>query len=111
RDHINMPDFLDYQGGFHFTREDLRVGYLGSRSTDGYSVVIPRQTNILSKVNPHFGDPTSQPFPDPRKPDPPDPPKSTPKISVDSISSVAIGNQVHFLSLAWDVDPRNFVEH
>ncbi|MEO7776065.1 MAG: hypothetical protein ABIY63_00950, partial [Fibrobacteria bacterium] len=42
----------------------------------------------------------------PKKPDP-----LGKKLSIDSISSVEIGNQMHFLNLAWDSGPGNLVEN
>ncbi|MDB5103731.1 MAG: putative TonB-dependent receptor [Fibrobacteres bacterium] len=108
RDHINMPDFLDYHWGASFApKANFRANYMSSLSTDAYAVVVPHQTNILSRINPKFGDPTAVMAPSPYKRAPP----SSKKISVDSISSVSIGNQMHFLNLAWDADENNLVEN
>ncbi|MEO7424007.1 MAG: Plug domain-containing protein, partial [Fibrobacteria bacterium] len=100
KDHINMPDFIDYHAGASYAASpDLRIDYLGSVSGDGYAVVVPRASNIFSRINPKFGDPTAPVAPPsvPKKPDP-----LGKKLSIDSISSVEIGNQMHFLNLAWD---------
>lgn len=110
RDHINMPDFVDYNAGASWMiRPNLRADYMGSLSGDAYAVVVPRASNIFSRINPKFGDPTapvSPPTTTPKKPDP-----RQKKLSIDSISSVAIDNQMHFLNLAWDSGPDNLVEN
>lgn len=110
RDHINMPDFVDYHWGASYApKANLRLDYTTGLSTDAYAVVIPRQSNILSRINPKFGDPTAavNPSPSAYKRDPP----RSKKLSVDSISSVSIANQMHFLNLAWDATDRNVVEN
>ncbi|HKP97912.1 MAG TPA: TonB-dependent receptor [Fibrobacteria bacterium] len=109
RDHINMPDFLDFHGGASYAPSPaLRVDYMGSLSGDSYAVVIPKASNIFSRINPKFGDPTAPVSPPaiPKKPDP-----RRKKLSIDSISSVSIDNRMHFLNLAWDSGPDNLVEN
>ena len=110
RDHINMPDFLDYHWGARFApKPNLRLDYQSSLSADAYAVVVPRQSNVLSRINPKFGDPTAGAAPvtvpaykrDVR----------SKKLSVDSISDVSIGNQMHFLNASWDVSENNLVEN
>lgn len=108
RDHINMPDFVDYHAGASWLAgPGLRMDYMGSLSGDGYSVVVPHASNIFSRINPKFGDPTA-PVSPPLTPKKPDPRRK--KLSIDSISAVDIGNQMHFLNLAWDSGPDNLVE-
>ena len=103
RDHINMPDFVDYHAGASFAASpDLRFDYMGSLSGDDYSVIVPRASNIFSNINPKFGDPTA-PISPPSNPS--NPPKEDPrrkKLSIDSISSVSISNQMHYLNATWD---------
>jgi hypothetical protein len=108
RDHINMPNFQDGHWGMAWVPKDnLRLEYMGSFSGDGYTVVIPKQTNVLSRLNPKFGDPSAAlPSMEFKK----DPPRSQ-KLSVDSLSSVGIGNQVHFLNSAWDITDENLIEN
>ena len=109
RDHINMPDFVDYNlGGSWAVNPDLRMDYMGTLSGDSYAVVVPKASNIFSRINPKFGDPTAPVSP------PTVAPKPSPrqkKLSIDSISSVDIGNQMHFLNFAWDSGPDNLVEN
>ncbi len=108
RDHINMPDFADYHWGATFApRPNFRADYMTSLSTDAYDVVIPKQTNVLSRINPKFGDPTASFSPEPYKRQI----TRSKKISVDSISDVAIGNQMHFLDMTWDMNDRNVIEN
>ncbi len=112
RDHINMPDFVDYHWGAAFApRADLRLDYMSTLSMDAYAVVVPHQTNVLSRINPKFGDPTVSVSPATSmtayKRDTP----NAKKLSVDSISSVSIGNQMHFLNVAWDANERNLIEN
>jgi hypothetical protein len=108
RDHINMPDFLDYHWGASYSpKANFRADYMSSLSTDAYAVVVPRQSNVLSRINPKFGDPTAPVGPLPYKRDPP----RSKKLSVDSISAVSIGNQMHFLNLDWDANERHLVEN
>ncbi len=109
KDHINMPDFVDYHAGASYAASpDLRIDYMGALSGDAYAVVVPRASNIFSRINPKFGDPTAPVSPPavPRNPDP-----HGKKLSIDSISSVAIDNQMHFLNFAWDSSPDNLVEN
>jgi hypothetical protein len=110
RDHINMPDFVDYHFGFAWApTAGFRADYMGSLSSDDFAVVVPRQTNILSRINPNIGDPTATVVPDYKNPR-----KETPrskKLSLDSISAVIIDNQAHFLALAWDAGPDHLVEN
>lgn len=106
RERVNMPDFQDYHFGAALRRGDARVGYAGSRSTDGYEVVVPRQTNILSRMNPHLGDPTAPVIP-------PNGPQENPrekKLSVDHVSGVDVDNGMHFLTLDWDAGPDHFLQ-
>lgn len=111
RDHINMPDFQDWNWGASFTPGDrFHAEYLGGSSGDDYLVVVPRQSNILSHLNPNFGDPSSAPS-TPLLAAPPAPPRHTDKLSVDSISSVNIGNQTHFVKMEWQPDERRFIEN
>jgi hypothetical protein len=113
RDHINMPDFLDYHWGAAWApAPGLRMDYMTTLSTDAYAVVVPRQSNVLSRINPKFGDPTqavssptvTTPSAYKRKP-------QSKKLSVDSISAVAIGNQMHFLNVAWDANDGHLIEN
>jgi TonB-dependent Receptor Plug Domain len=108
RDHINMPNFNDlHWGGSFLPKDNLRIDYMGGFSGDGYAVVVPKQTNILSRLNPKFGDPSAA-LPDLayKRPAP-----RAQKLSVDSISNVAIDNQTHFMNLAWDATDYNLVEN
>ncbi len=110
RDHINMPDFTDLHFGAAFTpTPNFRTDYMGSSSSDKFEVVVPKQTNVLSRINPNFGDPTAALPPEPVNPANPKPkPK---KISVDSISNVSIGNQMHFLNSTWDMNDEHTIEN
>jgi hypothetical protein len=110
RDHINMPDFLDYHWGARFApKPTLRLDYQSSLSTDAYAVVVPRQTNVLSRINPKFGDPSAAPVPNPVPAYKRD--VRSRKLSVDSISDVSIGNQMHFLNASWDATESNLIEN
>jgi hypothetical protein len=110
RDHINMPDFVDYHAGASYmVNPELRMDYAGSLSGDAYAVVVPHASNIFSRINPNFGDPTAPVSPPTTLPKKPDPKRK--KLSIDSLSSVDIGNQMHFLNLAWDSGPDNLVEN
>lgn len=106
RNHINLPDFEDYGWGAAFRVNDaLQINYSGSLSTDRYTVVIPSQTKILV-VKPGTGTSTVviPVLPDKEI-------KRSKKLSVDSISSVNILNQTHFLNLPWDINSQHFVEN
>ena len=99
RDHVNLPEFQDYHWGTTYSpSENLRIQYHGGYSTDAYAVVVPSQTNILT------GPVTDPPL------IPATEIKRSQKLSVDSISSVDIDNQAHFLNLGWDLNPENFLE-
>ena len=106
-DHINLPGFRDYQWGMaHVSPGGAETRYSGSLSTDDYTVVVPKQINVI-RTGP------SVPVDDPI-PIPPVVPKEeiarSRKFSVDSISSVDIGSQAHILGLRLDADDRNFLE-
>ncbi|MEO6098097.1 MAG: TonB-dependent receptor plug domain-containing protein [Fibrobacteria bacterium] len=112
RDHINMPDFLDYHWGAAWAPSPgLRLDYMTTLSTDAYAVVVPRQTNVLSRINPKFGDPTRAVSPPTGTPTAYKRAPQSKKLSVDSISAVSIGNQMHFLNLAWDANDEHLIEN
>lgn len=106
RDHINLPDFQDYNWGAGFRANDrLRFNYSGGLSTDDYTVVVPAQTNILTG-RPGSGDPTFVVPVLPKKEI-----SRSKKLSIDSISSVDIRNRTQFLDIPWDVTADNFVQN
>lgn len=111
RDHVNLPAFTDWHWGAGFApTENLRMDYLGLLAGDGYAVVVPRESNILSGLNPNLGNPTAPVGPQATQAYKP-PARRANKLSVDSISSVDIGHQSHFLSLDWDARPGLRVEN
>jgi hypothetical protein len=107
RERVNMPDFQDYHFGATLLRGDVRAHYMGGLSSDGYQVIVPKQTNILSKINPHIGDPTALPLPSPSGKEQP----RSRKLSVDHVSAVDVGNGSHFLDVTWDATPDNLIEN
>ena len=109
-DHVNLPALTDWHWGAAFVpTASFRVDYLGLTAGDGFAVVVPRQSNILSSLNPNFGDPSapvapgSSPYIAP--------PRHANKLSVDSISAVDIRHQSHFLTLDWDATPATRIEN
>jgi hypothetical protein len=108
RDHINMPDFEDYHWGTSYLiREDLQANYSGSLALDDYAVVVPKQTNIIARPRSNNnGNPINVVPVIPKKEI-----SRSKKLSIDSISSVRIHNQTHFLNVPWDVNSRNLVEN
>lgn len=110
RDHVNLPAFTDWHWGAGYApTENLRLDYLGMLAGDGYAVVVPRESSILSGLNPNLGNPTATVAPQATQSTPP-PPRRANKLSVDSISSVDIGHRSHFLNLDWDAAPGLRVE-
>ena len=111
RDHVNLPSLTDWHWGAAFApAAGFRADYLGLTAGDGYAVVVPRQSNILSGLNPNLGNPSA-----PVAPKAPGayvpPPRHANKLSVDSISAVDIRHQSHFLSLDWDLSPAHRIEN
>jgi hypothetical protein len=100
RNHINLPDFQDLHWGTRANiSEKLQLQYDGGLALDRYTVVIPKAVNIIS----------TGPTPNPISLPPVVPKKEvsrTKKLSIDSISSVGIDNQFHFLALPYDVAPN-----
>jgi hypothetical protein len=109
-DHVNLPALTDWHWGAAFVPgESFRADYMGLTAGDGYAVVVPRESNILSNLNPNFGNPSAPVAPQPNSAYVP-PPRHANKLSVDSISAVDIRHQSHFLSLDWDASPAARVE-
>lgn len=107
QDHINMPGFRDLHWGAGFAPAPaFEALYLGGHSEDAYAVVVPRAVNIV-RANP------SRPSDGNPIPIVPVLPKQeiarSKKLSIDSISSVDIGNRSHLLGLRWDAG-RHFLE-
>lgn len=107
QNHINLPEFQDYHWGVsHLSAGGIETAYAGSLSADDYSVVVPKQMNVIRSAP----RPTDNPIPVV-----PVVPKKeitrSKKFSVDSISSVDIGNQTHMLSVLWDLGSRNYLEN
>jgi hypothetical protein len=110
RDHVNLPALTDWHWGAAFTpAPEFRVDYLGLTAGDGYAVVVPHESNILTHLNPNFGDPSAPVAPNPNSPYIPAP-RHANKLSVDSISSVDIRHQSHFLALDWDATSASHLE-
>jgi hypothetical protein len=108
QDHINMPGFRDLHFGAAFAPAPaFEAAYLGGVSDDAYAVVVPRAVNIVrsNPGRPSEGNPI---------PIVPALPKKeiarSKKLSIDSISSVDIGNRSHLLGLRWDAGSRHFLE-
>ncbi|HLP43066.1 MAG TPA: hypothetical protein VK465_16285, partial [Fibrobacteria bacterium] len=82
------------------------ASYLGALSSDAYAVVVPRAVNI---IRPGPGPGGGIPIPIA-----PALPKKeiarSKKLSIDSISSVGIGNQSHLLGLRWEAGARHSLE-
>ena len=111
RDHMNLPALTDWHWGAAFVPAgDFRADYLGLAAGDGYAVVVPRESNILSTLNPNFGNPSAPVAPQSSGAYVP-PPRRSQKLSVDSFSAVDIRHQSHFLSLDWDAAPALRVEN
>lgn len=112
RDHVNLPKFTDYHWGAAFApSETLRLHYLGMAAGDDYAVVVPRETSILSSLNPNFGNPTAPVAPEnPNTPKPPRP-RHVNKLSVDSISAVDIGHGAHFVTGEWNPSRALLIEN
>lgn len=108
RDHVNLPALTDWHWGAAFVpSQNVRIDYLGLTAGDGYAVVVPRESNILSGLNPNFGNPSAPVAPQPYAPKP----RHANKLSVDSISAVDIRHQSHFLTLDWYAGPAARVEN
>jgi len=105
KNYVNLPGFQDYHWGAVFSANDrLRLEYSGGFAQDHYAVVIPSHTNIISKP-----DPDDNPLPV----FPTTPSKEvdrSKKLSIDSVSAVGIGNHMHFLNAAWDVNEKNYLQ-
>jgi hypothetical protein len=107
QDHINLPGFRDLHWGAAFaSAPGFEAAYMGGHSRDAYAVVVPRAVNIV-RANP------AKPPEDNPIPIVPVLPKKeiarSKKLSIDSISSVDIGNGSHLLGLRWDAG-RHFLE-
>jgi len=109
-DKINLPAFHDYQFGTYFLLKDnLPVSYSGSLSYDNYQVVIPSANNIIRKPDPSFR-PARTVLPDVDF-FPKDEEARSKALSMDSISTIGIDNQNHFVTIPWTVNSSTLVEN
>ena len=111
RDHVNLPSLTDWHWGAVFApSESFHARYQGLAAGDGYAVVVPHQSNILTNLNPNLGNPSAPVNPQPSQAWRRGPGQAN-KLSVDSISDVDIRHRTHILALDWDAAPGLEIEN